>query len=96
MKMKKVIGRCLIGVVCIIAVIAVIMVAQFYYRSNSKNVQRYETDNPFITGMTTVSAHRSGAGDFPEETLAAFQGCVENPDFEFGRSTGLSDIGRKL
>ena len=31
---------------------------------------------------TAISAHRSGAGDFPEETLAAFRGCAENPDFQ--------------
>lgn len=45
--------------------------------------QEYETDNPFISelGETTVSAHRSGAGIFPENTMMAFEGCIANDTF---------------
>lgn len=42
-------------------------------------------------------AHRSGAGEFPEETLAAFRGCAENPDvqvdyFEFDLHMTADDV----
>ena len=82
MKVRKVIGRILLVLLCIVVVIAIIGVAQFFHRSDPKNLKQYDTDNPFITGVTAISAHRSGAGDFPEETLAAFRGCVENPAFQ--------------
>ena len=81
MKAWKVIGRCLLVLLCVVLVIAIVGIAQFFHRSDPKNVKRYDTDNPFITGETAISAHRSGAGDYPEETLAAFRGCVGNPDF---------------
>jgi hypothetical protein len=82
MKVKKVIGRSLLVLLCIVVVIAIIGIAQFHHRSNPKNLKQYETNNPFITGETAISAHRSGAGEFPEETLAAFRGCAENPDVQ--------------
>ena len=82
MKIKKLIGRVLLVLLCIVIVIAIIGAAQFFHRSDPKNRKQYETSNPFITGETAISAHRSGAGDFPEETLAAFRGCAENPDFQ--------------
>ena len=39
-----------------------------------------ESNNPYIveTGKTMVSAHRSGGGIAPENTLMAFKNCVEN------------------
>ena len=82
MKIKKIIGQILLVLLCIVIVIAIIGAAQFFHRSDPKNRKQYETTNPFITGETAISAHRSGAGDFPEETLAAFRGCAENPDFQ--------------
>ena len=82
MKIKKLIGRILLVLLCIVIVIAIIGAAQFFHRSDPKNRKQYETTNPFITGETAISAHRSGAGDFPEETLAAFRGCAENADFQ--------------
>ena len=97
MKVKKVIGRVLLVLLCIVVAIAAVGVAQFYHRSSPKNRKTYPTDNPFITGETAVSAHRSGAGDFPEETLAAFRGCAEDPDlqvdyFEFDLHMTADDI----
>ena len=82
MKVKKVIGRSLLGLLCIVVILAIIGIAQFYHRSDPKSLKQYDTTNPFITGETAISAHRSGAGEFPEETLAAFRGCVENTDFQ--------------
>ena len=97
MKVKKVIGRSLLVLLCIVVVIAIIGIAQFHHRSNPKNLKQYETNNPFITGETAISAHRSGAGEFPEETLAAFRGCAENPDvqvdyFEFDLHMTADDV----
>lgn len=42
-----------------------------------------EGRNPYIvpTGETMISAHRSGGGIAPENTLAAFKNCVENGKF---------------
>ena len=82
MKVKKIMGKSLGVLLCIVVAIVIIGVAQFHHRSDPKNLKQYETNNPFITGETAISAHRSGAGDFPEETLAAFRGCAENPDVQ--------------
>ncbi len=40
--------------------------------------------NPLIvpTGKTMISAHRSGGGIAPENTLRAFKNCVESEDFD--------------
>ena len=97
MKVKKAVGRVLLVLLCIVIAIAAVGVAQFYHRSSPENRKQYPTDNPFITGETAVSAHRSGAGDFPEETLAAFRGCAEDPDlqvdyFEFDLHMTADDI----
>ena len=82
MKIKKIIVRILLVLLCIVLVIAIVGAAQFFHRSDPKSRKQYDTTNPFITGETAISAHRSGAGDFPEETLAAFRGCAENADFQ--------------
>ncbi len=48
-----------------------------------ERVTSYETDNPYITpyGVTLVSAHRSGGGIFPENTMMAFENCIRAKDF---------------
>lgn len=51
------------------------------HRSDPADVIRYETDNPFITGKTQISAHRSGGGIAPEASMMAFRNCAENPVF---------------
>lgn len=97
MKVKKAIGKGLLVLLGIVVILAIIAAAQFYHRSAPKNLKQYDTKNPFITEKTTISAHRSGAGDFPEETLAAFRGCVENAEmqvdyFEFDLHMTADDI----
>ena len=97
MKVRKIIGRVLLVLLCIVVVAAFIGVAQFHHRSDPKNLKQYATDNPFITGEAAISAHRSGAGEYPEETLAAFRGCAENPDvqvdyFEFDLHMTADDV----
>lgn len=51
------------------------------HRSDPARLVSYDTDNRFITGKTQISAHRSGGGVAPEETLMAFRNCAENPEF---------------
>ena len=85
MKSKKVLGRCLLVLLCIVVAIAIIGVAQFYHRSEPEKPASSTIQTTRLSPATTaISAHRSGAGDFPEETLAAFRGCVENPDVAGG------------
>lgn len=53
------------------------------WHSNPDNIKTYETDNKYIntSGTPYVSAHRSGGGIEPEESMVAFKNCIENPDF---------------
>ena len=53
------------------------------WHSNPKNIKTYETDNKYIntTGKPYVSAHRSGGGIEPEESMVAFRNCIENENF---------------
>ncbi len=46
--------------------------------------QDYDTTNRNITelGSTFVSAHRSGGGIFPENTMMAFEGCINSDTFK--------------
>lgn len=46
--------------------------------------QQFEKTNPHISedGETLISAHRSGAGIAPENTLMAFQHCLNSKDFK--------------
>jgi len=43
---------------------------------------KYTTTNPYITEDTWISAHRSGGGIEPEETMKAFQNCAESTTFQ--------------
>ena len=75
----------LLVIVLVLALLAGAVLAAVHisknHRSDPALVVRYDTDNPFITGRTQISAHRSGGGIAPEETLMAFRNCAENPDF---------------
>ena len=50
----------------------------------SETYETYNTTNSNITeyGTTLVSAHRSGAGIFPENTMMAFEGCINSDTFK--------------
>ena len=75
--------KALIAVICVIAVFATGEIISMGYRSDSEDVIAYETDNPFVAadGNTQMSAHRSGGGIMPEETMMAFKNCAENENF---------------
>lgn len=53
------------------------------WHSNPDNIIKYESENRYInqTGSPYVSAHRSGGGIEPEESMLAFKNCIENPNF---------------
>lgn len=53
------------------------------WHSNPENIKAYATENSYIKGMgnTQISAHRSGGGIMPEETMKAFKNCAEDGSF---------------
>lgn len=84
--MKKTAGekayKALFVFMCVVT--ALVLLLFELYRETPEPLQTFETDNPYIVteGKTLVSAHRSGAGIFPENTLMAFEGCMESETFE--------------
>ena len=74
-------------ILCIISfIILMFIVAEIVginWHSNPSNIKSFETNNKYInnTEIPYISAHRSGGGINPEESLLAFESCVENPDF---------------
>lgn len=75
--------KALIAVICVIAVIVAAEIISFGYQSDPAKILDFKTSNPYITddGETQISAHRSGGGIMPEETMMAFKNCAENQDF---------------
>lgn len=74
--------KALFVVMCVVT--ALVLLVFELYRETPDALQVYENENPYIVtdGKTLVSAHRSGAGIFPENTLMAFEGCMESESFE--------------
>ena len=88
MKKKSILRRALTAALIVLLVLAVLagaLLAAVHisrnHRSDPALVENYPSDNPFITGRTQISAHRSGGGIAPEETLMAFRNCAENGAF---------------
>lgn len=81
-KIGRILKRVLLGIVIIAAAAAGLWAFMYFHRSDPSEIKQYETTNPFIYDSTQISAHRSGAGIFPEETLLAFQNCVESDAFD--------------
>ncbi len=71
----------LITIVAIILVIAIADTISVCWKSSPSNIITYDTDNQYITSSTLISAHRSGGGIMPEESMMAFTNCIENEDF---------------
>lgn len=69
----------------VLFVLAIVIFAAVFFssrhRSDPADIKTYDTTNPLIMARTDVSAHRSGAGIAPEETLMAFRNCVEQEEF---------------
>lgn len=83
---KKKIPRAVKALIAVFCVIAVIVAAEFIsygYQSDPAKIEIFETKNSYIAsnGETQISAHRSGGGLMPEETMMAFKNCAENDNF---------------
>lgn len=76
--------KAVIVAACVLAVITACAVTSMSWHSDPAKIINYETDNPYIMemGKTQISAHRSGGGIMPEETMMAFKNCAENDSFE--------------
>ncbi|MBE6110853.1 MAG: hypothetical protein E7194_10635 [Erysipelotrichaceae bacterium] len=82
-KALRIIVRILLVLVILAALGAATMTIAYHHRSDPKDTLLYETSNPHITdGKSRISAHRSGAGIAPEETMMAFRRCIENDSFD--------------
>ena len=79
---RKVLKKTMLGVlsVFIVALIGLVILATHNF---AEAYVDYETTNTEITeyGKTYVSAHRSGGGIFPENTMMAFEGCINSDTF---------------
>ena len=91
--------KAVIAVLCVIAVIVGAELISYGYRSDPEKVKEFETQNLYIAknGITQISAHRSGGGIMPEETMMAFKNCAENPEvsvdwFEFDLHITKDDV----
>ena len=82
-KHKKHLYLRIIAAVCSIVVILVCSLLFLMTHKWSDTYQDYDTTNHNITeyGKTLVSAHRSGGGIFPENTMMAFEGCINSDTF---------------
>lgn len=75
----KGLGICLVVVILLVG--CILFVISHDWKSELKD---YETDNYYVTplGQTMVAAHRSGGGIFPENTMMAFEGCINSKNFK--------------
>lgn len=75
--------KVIIVTVAVFALIIACAAVSMGWHSDPSRIVNYETDNPYIMGMgnTQISAHRSGGGIMPEETMLAFKNCAENDSF---------------
>lgn len=81
---KKILCNIVKTIAVLLAALVVVMIgaAVLCYTSEGEAPLKEEMTNPFIkTEKTFVSAHRSGADIAPENTMMAFQYCVQNENF---------------
>ncbi len=83
MKKKKILKIFIKAVALCLTVLIVGTVLLMTHKWND-TYQAYAYDNKYITeyGTTMVSAHRSGAGIFPENTMMAFENCINSETFK--------------
>ena len=81
---KKRTRRKILAGICGVAVILVCSLVLLMTHDWAESYEDYDTSNSHITeyGTTLVSAHRSGGGIFPENTMMAFEGCINSDTFK--------------
>ena len=79
--MKKALKVILSVFLAIVVALGGLLLYLYNIVSDPSEIVKYETTNPAISGKTLVSAHRSGSGIAPEETMVAFRNCVESESF---------------
>lgn len=82
MKTLKFIKKLILGFLAFIFLLFIVIFIAYNHKSNPKNKQVYQTDNPHIFSKTQVSAHRSGAGIMPENTMMAFKNILKDSSFD--------------
>ena len=75
-KILKIAGIVII-VIAVLALAALITIkASSAHRSDPAKVKQYEMTNPHANDITAISAHRSGGGIAPENTMMALKNCA--------------------
>lgn len=94
-KICKILLKVFLSLVVLILIVFLLWLLQYFHKSNPKNRIIYETTNTDIYKDTKISAHRSGAGVYPEETMLAFEACLNNFNvdyFEFDLHITKDDV----
>lgn len=78
LKVLKVLGIVVLSLLVLCVVLVLLVQHDF---SGADPVSVADCTNPHIVEGTQVSAHRSGGGIAPENTLMAFKNCVESGNF---------------
>lgn len=96
-KLLKFLFKLLIVLAVIAGIFWCIITISKNHRSDPGDVIDYETTNPYIVETTQISAHRSGGGMAPEQTMMALKNCVENEaihvdTFEFDLHITADDV----
>ncbi len=72
----------IVSVILALAIVLIVVPSVIGKISDGKEVDKSKITNPYITEeKALVSAHRSGKDIAPENTMAAFQYCIETEDF---------------
>lgn len=94
-KVYKVLLTIISSLAALFLLLFLIWLCQYCRKSNPKKIEFYNTNNNDIFSETKISAHRSGAGVYPEETMLAFEACVKNYNvdyFEFDLHITKDDV----
>lgn len=80
-RITKALGK-IVSVILALAIVVIVIPSVMGKVSAGKEADKSEITNPYITEeKALVSAHRSGKDIAPENTMAAFEYCVETEDF---------------
>lgn len=82
-KNNRIVKKTLLIVGAVLFLFAICVLLLITHQWNDA-AEEYDVSNPLITayGKTMVSAHRSGGGIFPENTMMAFENCILSTEFQ--------------